>query len=172
MTTLPSPRSIFLAALLAGSVWNGAHSQGTSARHFDTKGFQLKKQADSIKARFALAGYTVLEETKVTMKSETDLPVIINMKEGGWYQVVFIGDTRSRTFEVRMYDYDEHEVVYKKNKGEQDGNIITYSYVPSGSEFHLIKPMQATSGKKKNLDGYFMLMQKAAAPQTASAYRP
>jgi len=172
MTTLTSPRSIFLAALLAGSVWSGAHSQGSSIHNFDSKGFQLKKQADSIKARFALAGYKVLEESSVTMKSETDLPVIINMKEGGWYQVVFIGDTRSRTFEVRMYDYDEHEVVYKKNKGVQDGNIITYSYVPRESEYHLIKPMQTTPGKKKNLYGYFMLMEKSATPETASANHP
>ena len=172
MTTLPHPRSIVLAALLAGSIWNGAQGQGNSSPSFDTKGFHLKKQADSIKARFAMAGYTVVEETRVTMKSETDLPVIINMKEGAWYQVVFIGDTRSRTFEVRMYDYDEHEVVYKKNRGAQDGNIITYSYVPLGSEFHLIKPMQVTTGRKKNLYGYFMLMQKTVTSETASAYLP
>jgi hypothetical protein len=172
MTTYPSTRALFLAALMSGAVWNAAHSQGLSIGKPDNKGFFQKKQADSIKAHYALAGYTVLEETRVNMKSETDLPVIVTMKEGAWYQVVFIGDTRSRTFEVRMYDYDENEVVYKQNKNRKDGNIITYSYVPRGSEFHLIKPLQTTQGKKKNLYGYFILMQKTAAPETASAYRP
>jgi hypothetical protein len=120
----------------------------------------LKKQADSISSRFIANGYTLVQETPVTMKSETELPVIVNMKQGDWYQVVFIGDKRSKTSEVRMYDYDENQVAYKKNLVDKDGNVITYSYVPRDSEYHLIRPVQYTDNHKRILNGWFMLLQK------------
>lgn len=121
----------------------------------------IKRQADSLKSLFTQAGFMVLREAQVEMESEYELPVIIPMTEGTWYQVVFIGDIRSKTYEVRMYDYDEKQVVYKKNQwGDVDGNIITYSYIPKMSEFHMIKPVQVNKVQKKNLCGYILLLKK------------
>ena len=121
----------------------------------------IRNQADSLKQLFIKAGFMVLREAMVAMESEYELPVIIPMTEGTWYQVVFIGDIRSKTYEVRMYDYDEKQVVYKKNQwGDVDGNIITYSYIPRVSEFHMIKPVQVNKVQKKNLCGYFILLKK------------
>jgi hypothetical protein len=121
----------------------------------------IKNQADSLKKLFSDNGFMVLREAMVAMESEYELPVIIPMTQGTWYQVVFIGDIRSKTYEVRMYDYDEKQVVYKKNQwGDVDGNIITYSYIPRMSEFHMIKPVQVNKVQKKNLCGYFMLLKK------------
>jgi hypothetical protein len=121
----------------------------------------IKNQADSLKQLFAKNGFMVLREAQVEMESEYELPVIIPMTEGTWYQVVFIGDVRSKTYEVRMYDYDEKQVVYKKNQwGDVDGNIITYSYIPRMSEFHMIKPVQVNKAQKKNLCGYILLLKK------------
>ena len=121
----------------------------------------IKNQADSLKQLFTKGGFIVLREAMVAMESEYELPVIIPMTQGTWYQVVFIGDIRSKTYEVRMYDYDEKQVVYKKNQwGDVDGNIITYSYIPRVSEFHMIKPVQVNKVQKKNLCGYFMLLKK------------
>jgi hypothetical protein len=121
----------------------------------------IKRQADSLKQLFTKGGFMVLREAQVEMESEYELPVIIPMTEGTWYQVVFIGDIRSKTYEVRMYDYDEKQVVYKKNQwGDVDGNIITYSYIPKVSEFHMIKPVQVNKVQKKNLCGYILLLKK------------
>jgi hypothetical protein len=121
----------------------------------------IKNQADSLKKLFTNNGFMVLREAMVAMESEYELPVIIPMTQGTWYQVVFIGDIRSKTYEVRMYDYDEKQVVYKKNQwGDVDGNIITYSYIPRMSEFHMIKPVQVNKVQKKNLCGYFILLKK------------
>jgi hypothetical protein len=169
MSTIHPSRAFLLAALMAGTAWSGAEGQSKASTSLDRTSLLMERQADSIKTRFTLAGYKVLEETRVTMKSESDLPVIVNMKQGEWYQVVFIGDTHSRSCEVRMYDYDENEVVYKKNDWAQDGNIITYPFVPRLSEFHLIKPVQHTQSRKKNLYGYFMLMQKTENRETVAA---
>jgi hypothetical protein len=121
----------------------------------------ILNQADSLKKLFISGGYTLLREAMVSMESEYELPVIIPLTKGTWYQVVFIGDIRSKTYEVRMYDYDEKQVMYKKTQWDDaDGNIITYSYIPVVSEFHMIKPVQVNRIEKKNLCGYFMLLKK------------
>ena len=160
MTSLPTARKIFLAALMTGTCCACALAQGTAAHAFGSGSSSLKHQADSIRARFAAHGYALVEEIPVTMKSEAELPVIVSMKQGDWYQVVFIGDKRSKTSEVSMYDYDENQVAYKKNQVEKDGNIITYSYVPRDSEYHLIRPVQYTGKHKRTVNGWFMLMQR------------
>src|SRR4030095_3619806 len=110
----------------------------------------IKRQSDSLKQLFLGAGFVILREAMVAMESEYELPIIVPMNQGTWYQVVFIGDINSNTYEVRMYDYDEKQVVYKKNRwGDVDGNIITYSYIPKMSEYHMIKPLQVNNKQKK-----------------------
>ncbi len=160
MTTILSTRTLILAALLSGNTFMKTEAQSKYSAIPDHGSLLMKRQADSLKTRFTNEGYVVLEESRITMSSETELPVIVNMKKGTWYQIIFIGDIHSHSFEVRMFDFDEHEVVYKKNEWSQDGNIISYPFVPKGTEFHLIKPLQVTRGKKKNLFGYFLLLEK------------
>ncbi|WP_133055319.1 hypothetical protein [Niastella koreensis] len=94
------------------------------------------------------------------MESEYELPVVLPMTAGTIYQFFFIGDPTSKLYEVRMYDWNERQVVYKKNQwGDIDGNIISYTYTPQFSEYHMIKPVQVNKQKKK-LCGYVMLMKK------------
>lgn len=121
----------------------------------------IKKQADSLKAIYSNDNFILLKEASITMESEFEMPVVIPLNEGTWYQFVFIGDYSSKLYEVRMYDWDEKMVVYKKNQwGDIDGNIISYSYIPKFSEFHMMKPVQVNKQKKKNLCGYVMLFKK------------
>ena len=64
-------------------------------------------------------------------------------------------------YEVRMFDWDEKQVVFQQKKwGDVDGNVISYSYIPKLSEFHMMKPVQVNKKKKKNLCGYVMLFKK------------
>ena len=44
--------------------------------------------------------------------------------------------------------------------GDVDGNVISYSYIPKFSEYHMMKPVQVNKKKKKNLCGYVMLLKK------------
>lgn len=123
----------------------------------------IQKQADSVKQSLGNSGFSILREASITMESEYEIPVIVPMTEGTLYEFVFIGDVKSNTYEVRMYDYSEKQVVYlKKRWGDVDGNVISYSYVPKTSEYHMIKPSQVNSMQKKNLCGYVMLFKKAA----------
>ena len=115
---------------------------------------------DSLKQHFTNDGFTLLREASVTMESEFEMPIIVPMTQGTWYQFVFIGDPTSRVYEVRMYDWNEKQVVYKKNMwGDVDGNIISYSYVPKFTEYHMIKPVQVNKNKKK-LCGHVLLLKK------------
>ncbi|HTN06394.1 hypothetical protein [Agriterribacter sp.] len=121
----------------------------------------IQQQADSVKHLLANGGFSVLREASITMESEYEIPIIVPMNEGTRYQFVFIGDVKSNLYEVRMYDYNEKQVVYQKKKwGDADGNIISYSYVPKMSEYHMIKPLQVNAKQKKDLCGYVMLFRE------------
>ena len=120
----------------------------------------ILQQADSMKLLLAKQGFMVVKEASMQMVSEYEMPVIVPLTEGRWYQFVFIGDMSSKLYEVRMYDWNEKQVVYqKKYWGDVDGNVISYSYIPQFSEFHMIKPVQVNK-KKKEICGYVMLLRK------------
>jgi hypothetical protein len=121
----------------------------------------IQKQADSIKNVFKEQGFVVLREASITMESEYEMPVVVQLQEGTLYHIVFIGDYTSKLYEVRMFDWDEKQVAYQKKQwGDVDGNTISFSYIPKITEFHMIKPVQVNKKKKKNLCGYIMLLQK------------
>ncbi len=150
--------SILILVLL---VWQfSAYSQDVihQVSCFDST---LKKEADSLKASFYKQGYVVVREATMMMESEYEMPVIVPLTQGSWYQFVFIGDLSSKVYEVRMYDYNEKQVVYVKHYGQDKmGNIISYSYIPQFTEYHMIKPVQVNKVKKKNVCGYIMMLKK------------
>jgi len=119
-----------------------------------------QEQIDSIKSLYTSKGFILLREASMSMVSEYEMPIVVPMTQGALYEFVFIGDPSSKLYEVRMYDYDEKQVVYKKNMwGDVDGNIISYTYTPQFSEYHMIKPVQVNKTKKK-ICGYVMLLKK------------
>lgn len=55
----------------------------------------------------------------------------------------------------------EKQVIFQQKRwGDVDGNVISYSYIPKLSEFHMMKPVQVNKEKKKDLCGYVMLFKK------------
>jgi hypothetical protein len=118
-------------------------------------------QADSIKQDLINQGFIIVREASMTMESDYEMPVIVPLTQGSWYQFVFIGDISSKLYEVRMFDWNEKQVVYQKKMwGDVDGNVISYSYIPQFSEYHMMKPVQVNKKKKKDLCGYVMLLKK------------
>ena len=124
----------------------------------------INKQVDSLKGLYGKDGFVLLKEASINMESEFEMPVIVPLTQGSWYQFVFIGDYSSRLYEVRMYDWNEKQVIFQQKRwGDVDGNDISYSYIPKLSEFHMMKPVQVNKKKKKNLCGYVMLFKKTPA---------
>jgi hypothetical protein len=147
---------IFLGLMLTGTVI----SAQDVIRQQPCMSPTILQQADSMKLLLAKQGFMVVKEASMQMVSEYEMPVIVPLNEGSWYQFVFIGDMSSRLYEVRMFDWNEKQVVYqKKYWGDVDGNVISYSYTPQFSEFHMIKPVQVNK-KKKDICGYVMLLKK------------
>jgi hypothetical protein len=146
----------FLFALIS----TAAYSQEV-IRQQSCSNDMISKQVDSLKTLYGKDGFTLLKEASITMESEFEMPVIVPLTQGSWYQFVFIGDYSSRLYEVRMFDWNERQVVFQQKRwGDVDGNIISYSYIPKFSEYHMMKPVQVNKQKKKNLCGYVMLFKK------------
>ena len=150
----------FLISLFTALTGPSLKAQGV-IRLQECNNASILRQADSLKQLYAREGFQVLKEASIAMESEYEMPVVVPLQQGSWYQFVFIGDISSRLYEVRMYDWDEKMVVYQKKMwGDVDGNVISFSYIPKFSEMHMFKPVQQNKQKKKDLCGYVMLLKK------------
>ncbi len=155
---MKNPYHLLLSIVLF--IGNAVSSQGV-IRLQSCSNDMISKQVDSLKNLYGKDGYVLLKEASISMESEFEMPVIVPLTEGNWYQFVFIGDYSSRLYEVRMYDWSERMVIYRQKKwGDVDGNVISYSYIPKISEFHMMRPVQVNKQKKKNLCGYVMLFKR------------
>ena len=90
-------------------------------RQQSCEGNPYQSTVDSLKQYFSAQGFSVLREASMTMESEYEMPIVLPMTQGTWYQFIFIGDPDSKLYEVRMYDWNERQVVYKKNHVGQCG---------------------------------------------------
>ena len=109
----------------------------------------------------AAEGFIVVREATMTMESGYEMPVIVPLTEGTWYHFAFIGDLTSKLYELRMYDYNEKQVVYQKHYGNgMESNIISFSYIPKFTEYHMIKPVQVNKKKKDDICGYILMFKK------------
>lgn len=160
-TVMKNPFTLLLSILFF--IGNAVSSQEV-IRIQSCSNDMISKQVDSLKNLYGKDGYVLLKEASISMESEFEMPVIVPLTEGSWYQFVFIGDYTSRLYEVRMYDWSERMVIYRQKRwGDVDGNVISYTYIPKISEFHMMKPVQVNKQKKKNLCGYVMLFKRTAS---------
>ncbi len=157
-TLMKNPYLLIPAFILASLT---AFSQSNVIKVQSCSDEVIKHQVDSLKKLFSDDGFILLKEASISMESEYEMPVIVPLNQGSLYQFVFIGDYSSRLYEVRMYDWNEKQVVFKQNRwGDVDGNVISYAYQPRFSEFHMMKPVQVNREKKKGLCGYVMMFKK------------
>lgn len=154
-------KNLFYIVLTGALILTGLQSRSQGAiRPANCDDASIIHQADSIKLELSKQGFIVVKEASMNMESEYEIPVIVPLTQGSWYQFVFIGDITSRLYEVRMFDWDEKQVAYQRKQwGDVDGNVISYSYIPKFSEYHMMKPVQVNK-KKKKLCGYVMLLKK------------
>jgi hypothetical protein len=152
-------KSIVVASLFAliGSV-AGAQPLIRYEEHMDPG---IQRQADSMKHLLVNNGFIIVKENSVNMESQFEFPVIVPLNAGTLYQLVFIGEMSSKIYEVRMFDWSEKQVFYKKLMwGDIDGNIITFRYTPPQDEYHMMKVLQVNKTKKKDIAGYVMLFRR------------
>jgi hypothetical protein len=156
--------ALIYIAITIGCVLNAPFSYGQDVVHQTAcQDTMIIREADSVKQELIKKGFIVIKEASMEMESEYEMPIIVPLNQGSWYQFVFIGDITSKLYEVRMYDWEERQVAYEKKQwGDVDGNVISYSYIPQFSEYHMMKPVQVNK-KKKKLCGYVILLKKIAS---------
>ena len=162
MKNLTPNRLLIFTLLLLFSFRANAQKGSDVIRQVACYDASLKAQADSLKQVLYSQGFVVVREASMTMESEYEMPVIVPLNEGSWYHFAFIGDMSSKLHELRMFDYDEKQVVYQRKYGDgkDGGNIINFSYIPKFSEYHMIKPVEVNKKKKTNICGYFIIFKK------------
>ena len=159
-------KNLYLVIALAASLFCTSSFSQDVIRLQSCQDDLISKQVDSLKTLYSKEGFMLLKEASITMESDYEMPVIVPLTEGTWYNFVFIGEYSSRLYEVRMFDWNEKQVVFQQKRwGDVDGNVISYSYVPKLSEFHMMKPVQVNSQTKKNLCGYVLLFKKTGNAQ-------
>lgn len=153
----------FVLLVFAAIFSSLAQGQGSTMRKNFSLDSSIQVQIDSLKEKLGNQGFTLVREAPMSMESGYEKPVIVPLNEGTWYQFVFIGEVSSRLYEVRMYDYDEKQVVYEKHFGEGvESNIISFRYIPKFSEYHIIRPVQLNKKKKEHITGYIMMFKKVS----------
>jgi hypothetical protein len=149
---------LILALLLAFGRSAKAQEVIRQASYFNAT---LQSQSDSIKKEMAAQGFILVREASMSMESGYEMPVIVPLTQGTWYHFAFIGDLSSKLYELRMYDYNEKQVIYQKHYGDgMESNIISFSYIPQFTEYHMIKPVQVNKKKKEDICGYIMMFKK------------
>lgn len=120
----------------------------------------IRAQADSLRSIYQNKGFKVMKESTVSMETEFEVPIIVQLKERNLYHFIFISDKTSRLFEVKMYDWEEKKIFSDKRKYEDgDGNISQWDHIPLTTNYHMIKPVQVNK-KNKKMCGYFMVLKK------------
>ena len=151
----------YLVSMMLLFIAISSFSQSNVIRVKSCEDAMIARQVDSLKNIYSADGFILMKEASISMESEYEMPVVVPLNQGSLYQFVFIGDYTSRLYEVRMFDWNEKQVIFQQKKwGEIDGNIISYAYQPRFSEFHMMKPVQVNKQKKKNLCGYVMMFKK------------
>ena len=117
---------------------------------------------DSLKELLSLQGYMLVREASMSMESDHEMPVIMQLDKGSAYHFVFIGDPTSSLCQLSMYDWKEKEILCRKQESDKaDAHIINYSYAPRQSQSHFVKPLQVNDSRKTGLCGYVMLFKKS-----------
>lgn len=104
---------------------------------------------DSLTNVYAEKGYALVKQDYFPMESNYEAPLVVPLTIDKSYAFCFIGEPDSKLYEVRVYDWSEKQVFYKKLLwGDVDGYIISFPIV-ARSQYYMIKPVQIHKTKKQ-----------------------
>jgi hypothetical protein len=114
-------------------------------------------QIDSLKNLYRKSGFALVKESMLDMYNNYESAIIMPLKEGTWYRAVFIGSKSSKVYQVRLFDYEDKKVITANQKPkDEEGNIVSFDYIPKFTEFHAMRILQINKVFKKPF-GYILL---------------
>lgn len=134
-----------------------AQSYAQQAPRIGCKDPYILTQATDLKHNFEEQGFEVLNDAMLSMESREDFPVMVRLKQGDFYQVIFVGNTRSSRMILDLFGPNKKPVLNKEQKPmSQTSNVISFSFTPERSEDYMFLLRQII--KKGNSCGSFTIL--------------
>ena len=107
------------------------NAQSTAPR-IGCKDATILVQATELKQNLVKQGFEVLNDAMLSMDSREDFPIIARLQAGVYYQIVLIGNTRSKRINLDLYGPEKEAVLHKEQQPlNQSSNVISFSFSPS-----------------------------------------
>jgi hypothetical protein len=155
-------RSLILFLVFSIGAIGASKAQSPSPR-IGCKDATILMQATELKQNLLQQGFVVLNDAMLSMDSREDFPVIARLQAGLYYQIVLIGNTRSKRMNLALYAPDK-ELVLRKEQQPGSSNVISFSFSPSSSgdyTFLLSQTMKQellTFNSKESVCGSFSIL--------------
>jgi ssRNA-specific RNase YbeY (16S rRNA maturation enzyme) len=121
----------FLIVFLFLSLTGQAQKQ---APRIGCKDAALLVQSTEQKESLTKQGFEVLNDAMLSMDSREEFPVVVRLQAGTYYQVVFLGNTRSKHMNLDLYDTQKEAILHKEQQPlNQTSNVISFSFTPATS---------------------------------------
>lgn len=92
----------------------------------------LAAQAAETKTALLQQGFEQINDGMLQMSSEEAFPVVVRMKAGQFYQILFIGNTRAKKIALELSEKSQGSLVYKQQHPlNQQSNAINFSFTPA-----------------------------------------
>jgi hypothetical protein len=129
------------------------------------KNATILQKAANLKEDWKAQGFEVLNDAMLSMDSKEDFPVIVQMNQGEFYQIVFVGDNRATKVHLEAYDRSKKSIFNKTQKPMQDeSEVISLSFTPAATDNYTFLLSQIK--KKEQMCGSFTILKlKKAAGQ-------
>ncbi|MCC6185958.1 MAG: hypothetical protein IT256_02280 [Chitinophagaceae bacterium] len=107
-------------------------SAQTNRPKIGCKDANLLVQASELKESLLKQGFEVINDAMLSMDSREDFPIVTRMQAGAFYQIVMIGNTRSKRMNLSLYGPDQQPLIQKEQQPlHQTSNVISFSFSPS-----------------------------------------
>jgi len=151
-------KKIFRFAVLLSFTFVSLHSYAqNNGPQLGCKDPYILTQAKGLKEGLQAQGFEVLNDAMLSMQTREDFPVVVRMKQGEFYQVVFVGNTRSNKMNLELFDSEHKSLLHKEQKPmQQTSNVISFSYTPETSGDYMFVLSQVI--KQKTSCGSFTIL--------------
>ncbi len=120
----------------------------------------LRVQVREITQQFADQGFTVTRDAMIHMENKEPFPIVVDLKKGVFYQIVFVGNTKAIKLSLETYDVQNKLLDQRHSQtGKFEPNYISFSFTPEVSGRYMFLLTQKT--KLKKFCGSFTIMELA-----------
>jgi hypothetical protein len=127
----------------------------------------IRLQADEIKQHYTNQGFVVFRDAMLNMESMSPSPVMVEMKKGELYQIIFVGSLEAVRMNLTLFDGNENKLedrfVYKNR---QQPNYIIIPFSPERTDTYLIGLMQ--KWKNKDMCGSLCILRMGSDKQNVT----